>query len=294
MILGYLEEFEGNPPPSLSHLLCQAAAPLAVKQPSSMMLPPAAMDRRHGVLGVKGLTFSPLDTLLDIVAKQLGSCFVWPQNSFSVISSKLWSSLKGATFGARACFIEGSLSVHDHGHWHLCSSSCRFLADLLFGGSRWTFHSPDQFSLSSRCTLDSFLIVAVTTQYHALHTYAVAPGTRNQVAFLTGSSQWLAFSGLCWAPLIFTLQRLWVFVSNEPCLNGLRNHQLQSLIITHRKFKGRTLKLMSLTQLSKSPKLLVHVAVCIFLTKGVMTWCSLCVCVNFWPQLHWVGYMANS
>ena len=58
-------------------------------------------DSRRGVLGVKGLTFSPPNILLLIVTKQLNVRFMWPQSFppegfyfVPVISSKLQFSFK--------------------------------------------------------------------------------------------------------------------------------------------------------------------------------------------------------
>ena len=53
--------------------------PLAAKQPHTIILPAPCLACRYGVLAVKSLTFSPLNILLLIVAKQLHFCFIWSQ-----------------------------------------------------------------------------------------------------------------------------------------------------------------------------------------------------------------------
>ena len=204
MILGYVEEFEGNPPSSWSHKL-------SVKhQFHWQQNSPTMLDGRHGVLGVKGLTISLSNILLRFVAKQLDLCFVWPQNFppegptfVHVISSKLQSSLRVPLLRQGLPLVPQPLSP-----WRCktCLTMTPEFQQLLILGryAFWWFsvdssHSWPLFSQQQGIACVFFLMVAVTKQCHALYTYKqlfalllLGPAAAlkwPQVTFLTCSSQ---------------------------------------------------------------------------------------------------------
>ena len=84
MILGFSEEYGDNPPSSLFHLLPLKHWIHSERKPVPQhnTTTTTMLHSGFGVLGVKGLTFSPPNMLLLIVAKQQQFCYIWPQRFF--------------------------------------------------------------------------------------------------------------------------------------------------------------------------------------------------------------------
>ena len=183
------------------------------------------LDGRYSVLGVKGLTLSPPNISLVIVAKWLNFCFIWPQKAFSLsmwsaanfswaLRCRFWSKgfllawqpLRPWRFLKHA-WLWTLLPVFHQLLFHRRPAFWWFLVDTW---PSWPIFSQQQVIATIRKKTQ-----AMTQLCHAVYTskQLVAQlileqfqsSYRSQVTFLTCSSKWSAFSDPCWTPLTFPL-----------------------------------------------------------------------------------------